>query len=102
MIASLESWIEDRPRIASNWTKRCVAQIIRQPFAWCHNKGLIGSNPFKSVSYPKGERGKAMTEAQFRMILRVVRAVCLARSALFVVDGLSSLRTLRPLKVDPH
>ena len=26
----LESWIEDRPRIASNWTKRCVAQIIRQ------------------------------------------------------------------------
>ena len=69
----LEKWIEDRPKCESPWTKKNLAQTIKRPFSWAWKKGLAVSNPLYGVSYSKGERGKPMTELQFRMILRDVQ-----------------------------
>jgi integrase len=68
----LEQFIEDRPLLKSGWTKKRVAQIIKRAFSFCQKKGLIDRHPFASVSYQIGGRREAMTEDQFRMILRSV------------------------------
>jgi hypothetical protein len=54
----LEKWIEERPDVESDWTKRGLAQTIKRPFSWAWNKGLIGCHPLKGVSYSQGERRK--------------------------------------------
>ena len=70
----LEQFIEDRPTLKSNSTKKRVAQSIKRAFSWAANKNLIGSHPFKGVAYGRGDRGKPMSEAHFRLILRNVSA----------------------------
>jgi integrase len=47
-----------------------LSRTVKRAFAWAWNKGLIEHHPLRSVSYPNGPRGEAMTEQQFRHLLR--------------------------------
>jgi integrase len=66
----LEGWIESNAQFRSDWTRRRIAATIKRPFNWAIRKGLLGTNPFAGVSYSPGQRGKAITEADFRAFLR--------------------------------
>ncbi len=68
--ADLELWIERYPSWKSDWTIHRVISTIQLPFNWGARLGLIGRNPFLSVTHPTGERGKPIDEKDFQLLLK--------------------------------
>lgn len=71
----LQLWIEDHPKLVSNWTRRRWASSVRVAFTWANKLGMIDRNPFAGVSFPKGERGYPVEPVQFRSMLRSTTAL---------------------------
>ena len=68
--ADVLAFIKANPSWKSPWTrKRAVATICR-PFSWAQCVDLIERNPLAGLSLPDGASGRAMTDAEFRLILR--------------------------------
>jgi integrase/recombinase XerD len=63
-------WIDAHPKWSSGWTKNRVKSTVAAPFAWMTKLGAIDRNPFARLSYPTGDTGRDMTEAEFHLLLR--------------------------------
>lgn len=61
----LEGWIESHADWESDWTRLRIANTIKRPFNWAVRKGLISRNPFASVNYRAGARGKPISKTHF-------------------------------------
>lgn len=66
----LEGWIETHPKWKSGWTLLRISNTVKRPFNWARRKGLIWRNPFESVGYSPGERGRPMDDKHFVALLR--------------------------------
>lgn len=67
--ADLHLWIINNPLWRSNWTRRNILEQIRHPFAWAARLRVIHHDPFIGMSFPRGERGRPMTEQEFQTLL---------------------------------
>jgi site-specific recombinase XerD len=63
-------WIDKHPKWASGHTKNRIKSTVARPFAAMLRLGLIDRNPFTRLSYPAGETGRDMSDAEFQMLLR--------------------------------
>ena len=70
----LELWLHSKPQWQSAWTKRRVAATVQACFNWAAKLRFIPENPFKGVSHSEGERGRPMTQEEFRSLLRATDA----------------------------
>lgn len=73
--ADLELWLKGFPSWKSDWTLHRVVGTIQLPFNWGSRLGLIGRNPFLSVTHPTGERGKPIEQCDFQTLLRSTDAL---------------------------
>jgi integrase len=71
----LEEWIERQESWKADWMRLRVSSTIKRPYNWAVRKGLLKFNPFMSVSYPTGARGKPIDLNSFRSMLRSTTAV---------------------------
>jgi integrase len=68
--ARLAEWIDRNPRWASKWTRRRANAMVQRAMNWAAKGKLVARNPFKGLSYEEGDPGRAMTEEEFRALLR--------------------------------
>jgi integrase len=66
----LRLWVDANDRWKSDWTRKGVIGAVQRAFNWAAKLGMIDRNPFVGVSNPEGEPGRAMTDAEFRAMLR--------------------------------
>jgi integrase len=66
----LQSWINQNPRFASDWTVKRVIGIIKRAFNWSVDMELTTRNPFARIRHRKGPRGRPMTPHEYQQILR--------------------------------
>jgi integrase len=67
----LSAWLD-----ANKWkaARRHATVIVKRAFAWCREQGLLSTNPFESVSVPKGgKRYRVLTDDERKQILAVTR-----------------------------
>ena len=73
--ADLLLWVnQHQGRWRSDWTLMRVAATIKRPFSWALKLGLVDRNPFSGVTFPPGERGRSITDEEFRGLLRAASA----------------------------
>lgn len=66
----LRIWIEQNPALKSDWTRGRWCRTVQRVFNWaCDGLDAISKNPFKGVRYPKGKRGRPLTDAEFAQLL---------------------------------
>lgn len=66
----LTTWLDAHPKWASDWTLGNVVNIVRRPFNWAVQQGVLALNPFRSVKRRLGEPRRPVTEEEFRALLR--------------------------------
>lgn len=67
----LPIWIDRNPGLKSNWTRGRWCRTIQRLFNWgCEDMELIARNPFKGVRYPKGKRGRPLTDDEFSAVYK--------------------------------
>lgn len=66
----LGEWIRQGRGWRSAWTRAGVATCVQACFNWAARMGLIRANPFAGVRFHQGTPGRAMTEEEFRALLR--------------------------------
>jgi integrase len=66
----LSSWIDAREGWRSDWTRRGANQAVQAAFNWGARMRLIRENPFKGLSYPAGEAGRALAWRELAALLR--------------------------------
>lgn len=66
----LQLWIDSQAGMRSAWTRKRAISTIKRPFNWCRKLGLIERNPFEAISGRQGRRGRDLTDAEFRSLLR--------------------------------
>jgi integrase len=66
----LTSWLDAHPRWKSDWTVSHVVAVVKRPFDWACQQGLIAANPFKHVRHRPGQPRRPVTEAEFQALLR--------------------------------
>ncbi len=67
----LTSWLDHNKWKAA---RRHATGIVKRAFAWCLEQGLISSDPFESVSVPKGgKRDRILNEVERKEVLGAIR-----------------------------
>lgn len=69
----LVSFVESQPGVRKGNTVRRWYRTLKQPFNKAVDLGFgkLGRSPFKSVPMPRGDRGRDLTPAEFRALLRL-------------------------------
>lgn len=71
----VSSWVYSHDSWRSDWTIHRVILTLKVPFNWAVKVALIGKNPLVSLSHPKGEPIRPVSEVEFRSLLRSSPAV---------------------------
>ena len=67
----LTTWVNAHPTWESNWTKSYAIRVVKRPFNWAVEMGLIEENPFASVKLPKcRNRRRPITLEEFEALLK--------------------------------
>jgi integrase len=66
----LTGWLDANPQWASDWTISHVVAVVKRPFDWAAQQGLIPANPFKHVNHRPGAPRRPITDAEFQAMLR--------------------------------
>lgn len=59
------------PALASAWTRRRWLMVIRSPFTMASRLGFCTVNPGRGCNLPAGDRGRDLTDQEFRAALRL-------------------------------
>jgi integrase len=66
----LLAWFKAHPSWKSPWTVKRINNTVQRAFNWCWRMGLITGNPFRAVTQESGDIRRAMTEQEFRLLLK--------------------------------
>ena len=66
----LTQWLNANPQWESDWTLNTVVSVVKRPFEWACNEGLIENNPFRYVTRSPGQPRRPITESEFQALLR--------------------------------
>lgn len=68
--ADLVFWVAAHRSWKSDWTRGRILRTVQRPFFWAARLQLIERSPFAGLTHPPGNRGRPMTDQEFRLILR--------------------------------